>query len=122
MNIPGQIVRKRLVQEHIADAGGTIPNFFPAHFLEIFAMKLKQYAFTQAGSPHVFLINIAGDANADGEVNILDATYVGLEWGETSTNYWQGNEEGDRADLNNDCKVNILDAVIIGACWGNVAY
>ena len=64
-------------------------------------------------------VYIAGDANADGKVNILDATLVGVEWGETCTDYWAGNENGDRADLNNDCKVNILDAVIIGACWGH---
>jgi hypothetical protein len=66
-------------------------------------------------------VYIAGDANGDGRVNILDATIVGLEWGDTCTNGWEGNDDGDRADLNNDCKVNILDAVIIGTCWGNVA-
>jgi len=66
-------------------------------------------------------VYIAGDANGDGRVNILDATIVGLEWGDTCTNSWEGNDNGDRADLNNDCKVNILDAVIIGTCWGNVA-
>jgi hypothetical protein len=66
-------------------------------------------------------VYIAGDANGDGRVNILDATIVGLEWGDTCTNGWEGNNDGDRADLNNDCKVNILDAVIIGTCWGNVA-
>jgi len=66
-------------------------------------------------------VYIAGDANADGKVNILDATLVGLEWGETCTDGWGGNDDADRADLNNDCKVNILDAVIIGARWGDVA-
>ena len=66
-------------------------------------------------------IYIAGDANADGKVNILDATLVGLEWGETCTDGWEGNDAGDRADLNNDCRVNILDAVIIGTCWGDEA-
>ena len=66
-------------------------------------------------------VYIAGDANGDGKVNILDATMVGLKWGDTCTNYWEGNENGDRVDLNNDCKVNILDAVIIGACWGHIA-
>lgn len=66
-------------------------------------------------------VYIAGDANADGKVNILDATLVGVEWGESCTDYWAGNENRDRADLNNDCKVNILDAVIIGACWGHTA-
>ena len=66
-------------------------------------------------------VYIAGDTNADGKVNILDATLVGVEWGESCTDYWAGNENRDRADLNNDCKVNILDAVIIGACWGHTA-
>ncbi|MEA1945660.1 MAG: PKD domain-containing protein [Euryarchaeota archaeon] len=66
-------------------------------------------------------VYIAGDANADGRTNILDATLVGLEWGDTCTDGWGENEQADRADLNNDCRVNILDAVIIGTCWGNVA-
>lgn len=66
-------------------------------------------------------VYIAGDANGDGRVNILDATIVGLEWGDTCANSWEGNDNGDRADLNNDCKVNILDAVIIGTCWGHEA-
>ena len=66
-------------------------------------------------------VYIAGDANGDGRANILDATIVGLEWGDTCTNGWEGNDDGDRADLNNDCRVNILDAVIIGTCWGHEA-
>lgn len=66
-------------------------------------------------------VYIAGDAIADGKVNILDATLVGVHWGDTCTDCWGGNENGDRADLNNDCKVNILDAVIIGTCWGHTA-
>ena len=66
-------------------------------------------------------VYIAGDANADGSVNILDATLVGLRWGNTCTNHWDENSNGDRADLNNDCRVNILDAVIIGTCWGKTA-
>ncbi len=51
---------------------------------------------------------IAGDANGDGKVNILDASVVGLKW--------NGNDAC--ADLNNDGKVNILDASIIGLNWG----
>jgi len=66
-------------------------------------------------------VYIAGDANADGSVNILDATLVGLRWGDSCINHWDENSNGDRADLNNDCKVNILDAVIIGARWGDSA-
>lgn len=68
---------------------------------------------------------IAGDADGDGRVNILDAVIVGREWGEKSTcgDYcWEGQERADRGDLNNDCEVNILDAVIIGANWGYTAW
>lgn len=57
------------------------------------------------------IIWIAGDANGDGKVNILDASIVGLKWG---TNDPCG-------DLNNDGKVNILDASIIGINWGRIA-
>jgi hypothetical protein len=67
---------------------------------------------------------IAGDANGDGRVNILDAVVVGRVWGEKSTcdaYCWVGQERADRGDLNNDCEVNILDAVIIGANWGYTA-
>ena len=88
---------------------------------------------TDNGDPHQHddstsfevIVYTAGDANGDGRVNILDATIVGLEWGETAIcgDYcWEGNERADRADLNNDCKVNILDAVIIGTCWGHTAW
>jgi chitodextrinase len=54
---------------------------------------------------------IAGDANGDGKVKILDASVVGLKW--------NGNDPC--ADLNNDGKVNILDASIIGLNWGKSA-
>jgi hypothetical protein len=66
-------------------------------------------------------VYIAGDANGDGKVDILDATIVGLEWGKETTDYWDGNERGDKADLNNDREVDIFDAVIIGANWGHTA-
>jgi len=66
-------------------------------------------------------VYIAGDANGDGRVNVLDATLVGILWDETCTNYWECNDEGDKADLNNDCEVNVLDAVIIGTCWDHTA-
>jgi len=70
------------------------------------------------------IVYIAGDANGDGTVNVLDATMVGLTWHQTGNPTgvaWPGNEMADRADLNNDRTVDILDAVIIGACWGNNA-
>ncbi|MCK4733385.1 MAG: hypothetical protein KAT65_13110, partial [Methanophagales archaeon] len=75
-------------------------------------------------------VYIAGDANGDGRVNILDAVYVGKHWGEGCGSapepccyYWAlGREQQDSADLNNDCTINILDAVIIGANWGHIAW
>jgi hypothetical protein len=54
------------------------------------------------------VIWIAGDANGDGKVNILDASIIGLKWGTADP----------CADLNNDGKVNIIDASIIGLNWG----
>jgi hypothetical protein len=72
------------------------------------------------------IVYTAGDANGDGEVDILDATIVGLEWDETANFnghlYWYLNPRGDMADLNNDGIVDILDAVIIGTCWGHTAW
>jgi uncharacterized repeat protein (TIGR01451 family) len=76
-------------------------------------------------------VYIAGDANGDGRVNILDAVYVGKHWSEhcSTTNpcdncysYLWNEEQQDKADLNNDCVINILDAVIIGANWGYTAW
>ncbi len=88
---------------------------------------------TDSGDPHQLdathefdvIVYTAGDANGDGIVNILDLSRIGLNWmGSTiCTAYcWEGNEDGDKADLNNDCVINILDAVIIGTCWGHTAY
>jgi parallel beta-helix repeat protein len=57
------------------------------------------------------VIWIAGDANGDGRVNIIDAATVGLNWGSTDP----------CADLNNDGKVNIIDAATIGLNWGDTA-
>ncbi len=60
---------------------------------------------------------IAGDANGDAVVNILDAAQVGLHWGETSENP----NFSPGADLNNDDVINILDAAQIGLHWGETA-
>jgi hypothetical protein len=84
---------------------------------------------TDDGDPHELddstsfdvTVYIAGDTNGDGEVDILDATIVGLEWDhEFGTPDW--NDRSDKADLNNDDIVDILDAVIIGTCWGHTAW
>jgi hypothetical protein len=73
-------------------------------------------------------VYLAGDANADGKVNILDAVLIGLSWDDTCKDstaccelLW-ANERSDKADLNNDCKINILDAVIVGTMWDHNAY
>jgi len=84
---------------------------------------------TDDGDPHELddstsfdvVVYTAGDTNGDGEVDILDATIVGLEWDhEFGTPRWI--DRSDMADLNNDGIVDILDAVIIGTCWGHTAW
>ena len=68
---------------------------------------------------------IAGDANGDGEVNILDAVWVGKHWRATCSgcgDYAWDDEQADGADMNNDCEINILDAVIVGANWRKTAW
>ncbi|MFZ2070762.1 MAG: dockerin type I domain-containing protein, partial [Halobacteriota archaeon] len=77
-------------------------------------------------------VYIAGDANGDGEVNVLDVVWVGKNWrrecpatnpcANNCTAYlWDDEQEVDSADLNNDCEINVLDVVIIGANWRHVA-
>ena len=72
------------------------------------------------------MVYTAGDTNGDGEIDILDATIVGLEWDHVANFngnlYWYDNPRGDMADLNNDRIVDILDAVIVGTCWGHTAW
>ena len=80
------------------------------------------------------IVYIAGDANGDCVVNVLDASMTGLRWGKKCADYegvcWgmtlptpapakPGAEMADRADLNNDCVVNILDTSIVGLNWGD---
>ncbi len=73
-------------------------------------------------------VYIAGDANGDGEVNVLDAVWVGKYWRATCNEgvpccgYSWDDEPIDGADLNSDCEINVLDAVIIGANWRHVAW
>jgi len=63
------------------------------------------------------MVYMAGDANGDGRVNILDATLVGLHW--NARRGTAGYHDG--ADLNNDDVVNILDAAIVGLNWNKQA-
>ena len=67
-------------------------------------------------------VYIAGDANGDGEVDIFDATIIGLEWDEVCGSDGWDTDRKDQADLNNDCVVDIFDAVIIGANWDHTAW
>ncbi|MCK4458126.1 MAG: hypothetical protein KAU52_00165, partial [Methanosarcinales archaeon] len=70
-------------------------------------------------------VYIAGDVSGDGRVNIADAVIFGLEFGADcicGDQCWEGNDNGDRADLNNDCRVNIGDAMILGTNWGYTAW
>ena len=70
-------------------------------------------------------VSIAGDANYDGTVNVLDASMTGLRWGKTCADCpgvcWGAEVMADKADLNNDRVVNVLDTSIVGLCWGNNA-
>jgi len=76
------------------------------------------------------IVYMAGDANGDGVVNILDAVWIGKHFGEkcdgpakdTCCGPVWSSEEQSGADLNNDCEINILDAVIVGTMWGHTAW
>lgn len=67
-------------------------------------------------------VYIAGDANGDGEVDIFDATLVGIKWDAVCGPDGWDTDQKDQADLNNDCAIDIFDAVIIGANWDNIAW
>ena len=75
------------------------------------------------------IVYMAGDANGDGVVNILDAVWIGQHFGEKCDgtaatccgHVWSSNQKSG-ADLNNDCEINILDAVIVGTMWGHTAW
>lgn len=58
---------------------------------------------------------IAGDANGDKSVNILDTALIGLHWGAKAGTA----DYHDGADLNNDGIINVLDSAIVGLNWGN---
>ena len=67
-------------------------------------------------------VYMAGDANGDGEVDIVDATIVELEyWMMCSGDNWGTDDRKDKADLNNDCAVDIEDAAIVEATYWRTA-
>ena len=67
-------------------------------------------------------VYIAGDANGDGEVDIVDGSIVGLGfWEECAGDSWDTDQK-DMADLNNDCEVDIIDASVVGVCFWDTAW
>ena len=72
-------------------------------------------------------VYITGDANGDGEVNVVDVVWVGMNWRATCNTsvefgYVWDNPKADGADLNNDCDINVVDVVIIGTNWRGTAW
>ncbi|MFZ2071219.1 MAG: PKD domain-containing protein [Halobacteriota archaeon] len=76
-------------------------------------------------------VYITGDANGDGEVNVLDVVWVGIHWRATcncntgmdcSYSYVWANPKADGADMNNDCEIDVVDVVIIGTNWRGTAW
>ncbi len=66
-------------------------------------------------SPTIFAVRLAGDANSDCVVNIVDLATVGIAFGTApSSPSWNPN-----ADFNNDRSINIVDLAIIGSHFGN---
>jgi hypothetical protein len=53
---------------------------------------------------------LAGDINGDGEVGILDATAIGLAFGDTGPDLLE--------DLNDDGEVDIIDVILLAANYG----
>ena len=74
-------------------------------------------------------VYIAGDANGDGVVDILDAACVGKHYGREADNtpplncipYWT-DPQADEADLNNDGRVSTVDLMLVGTNWNHLAY
>lgn len=63
------------------------------------------------GNTAITLIELAGDANRDGTVNIFDVNFVSSNWGGT----------GPDGDVNRDNAVNIFDINQISSNWGSTA-
>ena len=51
---------------------------------------------------------IAGDANGDGVVNVLDMILIAQHWGETGSSGWIPE------DVSKDGAISVLDMVMIG--------
>lgn len=62
----------------------------------------------------IFTVRFKGDVSGDCNVNIIDLSTVGANFGKTSTSP----TFNPSADLNNDDTINILDLVIVGGSFG----
>ncbi len=98
-------------------------------YYEPFIVKLT-VTYTDTSTEELTLeamVYIAGDANGDGKVTVIDAAYVGKYWeieAEVSPPdiVWKDSPQADKADLNNDGTPNLFDMAIVGATWGDTAY
>jgi hypothetical protein len=83
------------------------------------ATRQLSYVNTVVGDPlmtwHQLL---AGDANMDGRVDMLDLTTIGAHWGDSVSPGGYGWEAGD---LNGDGIVDMRDLAIMGTTWGQVS-
>jgi uncharacterized protein (TIGR03790 family) len=61
---------------------------------------------------------LAGDANMDGRVDMIDLATIGANWGDTVTPGGAGWYAGD---LNSDGIVDVLDLALMGDSWGQVS-
>ena len=62
---------------------------------------------------YTVVVNGEADSNGDDEINVLDLSLLGLNWGKSSLN----TDFDDSADVNGDGVIDILDAVKIGKKW-----
>jgi len=60
-------------------------------------------------------VNIFGDVNGDGYVNIQDAVYVGVAFGSNPSDVLHWNPQ---ADLNQDEFINVRDIILLGQNFG----
>ena len=97
------------------------------HYEPFTASLTVKYNEGETGTSYTDVnVYIAGDANGDGEVSVLDASMTGLRFNKACANYpgvcWGNEDIADKADLNNDCVVNILDTSIVGLYWAHTAW
>jgi uncharacterized protein (TIGR03790 family) len=83
------------------------------------ATRQLSYVNTVVGDPlMVWRQLLAGDANMDGKVDVLDLTTIGAHWGATVSPGGDGWEVGD---LNGDGIVDVRDLAIMSTTWGQIS-